>query len=189
MASRCRPSGCGGRGAGFYTGGIWRNGWVGSNFGFNQGFDLYVRPIPNNSREEMELRRRNPGVGVVAGTDEDGTLSAIEFLDAHRQDRFFLYVHYMDVHQYVYDQTAAELRFGNGLSDAYDSAINWVDRNIGWLIHEIEKRNLFRKTIVVVSADHGEGFTEHGGGHARTLYGELPHVPWIIALPFRLDEW
>jgi arylsulfatase A-like enzyme len=176
------------RAAGFQTAGIWRNAWVGSNFGFNQGFDLYVRPSPSQSPEKMELRRRNPGVGAVIGTDEDATLSALQFLDAHANDRFFLYVHYMDVHQYVYDQAAADLQFGNGLPDAYDSAINWVDRNVGTLMNHLDERGLFKKTIFVVAADHGEGFTEHGEGHARTLYREVTHVPWIIGLPFRLDH-
>jgi len=45
-----------------------------------------------------------------------------------------------------------------------------------------------KKTIVVLAADHGEGFWEHGEGHAHTLYREVSHVPWIIALPFLMPH-
>ncbi|HUO63465.1 MAG TPA: sulfatase [Terriglobales bacterium] len=175
------------RAAGFRTGGIWRNAWVGSNFNFGQGFELYIRPTPSERTDRMELRRRNPSVAAIAGTDEDATFSAVQFIEAHQSERFFLYVHYMDVHQYVYDQVAADLKFGSGLSDSYDSAINWVDRNVAAIGQALDEHQLTRKTLVVIAADHGEGFTEHGEGHARTLYSEVTHVPLILSLPFRLE--
>src|SRR4029077_8025880 len=52
--------------AGFRTAGIWRNGWVESYFGFDQGFDVYTRP---NSRDlPVEVARENPTV-TARGTD------------------------------------------------------------------------------------------------------------------------
>jgi len=176
------------RSAGFETAGIWRNSWVASNFGFNRGFDLYIKPVPGQIQEKMELSRRNPGVGALTGTDEDATMSGVEFIRTHAKVRFFLYLHYMDVHQYVFDQSAADLKFGNGLSDSYDSAIHWVDRNVGRMLQELDALDITRKTIVVIASDHGEGFSVHGEGHARTLYGEVTHVPLILSLPFRLKE-
>ena len=174
------------RDAGFQTAGIWRNGWVANNFGFDQGFDLYVKPVPSRTPERFE--RRSPSTHPLLGNDFDATEAAVEFLRAHTRDRFFLYVHYMDLHQYMYDQEAAKLAFGTSYSDAYDSALSWVDRNVGRLVEELQELDLLRRTLVVVASDHGEGFYEHGQeGHARTLYREVSEVPLVFSLPFALE--
>jgi arylsulfatase len=174
--------------AGFTTAGIWRNGWVGRNFGFAQGFDVYLRPDSKEDSLQVDLARGNPGVGTVTGTDQELTNSAIEFLRTHGDERFFLYIHYMDVHQYVFDQEAADLGFGNRLTDSYDASIRWVDGNLGRVVQELEDRKLLPRTIVVVAADHGEGFDSHGEGHARTLYRDVTHVPWLMSLPILLPK-
>jgi arylsulfatase A-like enzyme len=173
--------------AGFVTAGIFRNGWVDSNFGFAQGFDLYVNPTPR--KDPQGFRRPSPGARQLPGTDEDITHAAIEFLKRNQAERFLLYTHYMDVHQYAYDDAAAALGFGPSISDAYDASIHWVDSNIYALFAALDELDLLRKTLVVVAADHGEAFREHGGeGHARDLYLENTTVPLIFALPFRLPE-
>lgn len=170
------------RDAGFSTGGIWRNGWVAANFGFNQGFDLYVRPNPL-SRAGMQ--RGNPSARGLSGTDYDATQAAFGFLDTYKNDRWFLYMHYMDVHQYLYADSSPS--YGTRLLDFYDSSIHWTDRNIGFLMDALRDHNLIDKTLVVIMSDHGEGFWEHGQeGHARTLFKEVQHVPLLIIPPFKI---
>jgi arylsulfatase len=170
---------------GYVTAGIWRNGWVANNFGFDQGFDLYYRPSRN--RPVNAVRKHNPGVYRIPGTDLDATESAMEFILGNAHQRFFLYVHYMDVHQYLYADTSPD--FGTGFPDIYDSAIHWTDRNIKLLMELLEDQGLLDRTLVVISADHGEAFWEHGmEGHARTLYRETQEVPWIIVPPFEIDR-
>jgi arylsulfatase A-like enzyme len=170
--------------AGFYTTGVWRNGWVAPNFGFNQGFNTYVKPQPLAGPERFQ--KRTPSASPLIGTDEDLTMAAIEFLNAYGHKRFFLYLHLMDVHQYAYDEASA--KFGTSYSDVYDNAIHWVDRNVGALLNELQKRDLMRETVIAITSDHGEGFMEHGlEGHAKTLYREVAEVPFIVALPFELS--
>jgi arylsulfatase A-like enzyme len=172
---------------GFLTAGLFRNGWVDPNFGFGQGFDLYLNPTPR--RDPQGFRRPPPGVRRLPGTDQDLTYAAIEFLKRNGSERFMLYVHYMDVHQYSYDQEAAALRFGPSISDSYDAAIHWTDRNFYALIEAMDDLDLLEKTIVVVASDHGEAFREHGReGHAQDIYVETTHTPLIFMLPFRLSE-
>ena len=170
---------------GFRTTGIWRNGWVAPNFGFSQGFDTYARPIP--SGVSAKIRHEHPGA-TLAGSDVDATKAAIEFLRTVRADeRWFLYLHFMDVHQYVSDIESA--RFGTTYSDLYDNAIHWTDRNIAYLLADLRDRKLLDKTIIVIASDHGEAFREHGDeGHARNLYGEVIETPLIISLPFKLKD-
>lgn len=171
------------RDAGFRTAGIWRNGWVASNFGFSQGFETYQRPRPG--RVARSVRRENP-TSTLQGTDADIIRSAMEFLRLNRHERWFLYLHLMDVHQYVYDEEAA--LFGTTYSDLYNNSIRWVDRILGSLLRELERRNLRDKTLIVFASDHGEAFGEHGReGHARDVYSEVTETPFILSFPFRLE--
>ncbi len=171
--------------AGFRTIGIWRNGWVANNFGFAQGFDVYFRPQP--ARRALEVRRGNPSAHPLLGTDLDATEAAVEFMASHRNERLFLYLHYMDVHQYVYDEGSA--LFGTDYGDAYDNAIHWTDRNVNRLLAEADRLGLLERTLVVLASDHGEAFYEHGGeGHARNLYREVTRTPLLLWLPFRLER-
>jgi arylsulfatase A-like enzyme len=171
------------RDAGYRTFGIWRNGWVAPTFGFAQGFELYQSP--QASPIPASVRRENPTAGV-AGTDQDQVRSALQFFRTHGDERWFLYLHLMDVHQYVYDEQTGI--FGTSYSDIYDNSIRWVDRILGVLIQELDARGLRQKTLVVLAADHGEAFGEHGReGHARDVYGEVTTTPLILSFPFRLD--
>lgn len=172
------------REAGYTTAGVWRNGWVANNFGFAQGFDLYIRPRVNAKPDNV--KRNNPSAHALVGTDLDATESAIEFIRSNAADPFFLYVHYMDVHQYLYADVSPD--FGSSFSDIYDSSIYWTDRNVQYLMSELMAQGLLDDTLVVIGSDHGEAFFEHGEeGHARSLYRETQQVPLIIIPPFSLD--
>ena len=172
------------REAGFRTVGLWRNGWVEPNFGFAQGFDTYVRPTPGAERAEIQRHTRSPH--PLIGTDEDLTVAALDFLERFGEQRFFLYLHYMDLHQYVYDDKSPS--FGTSYSDAYDQSLHWTDRLIGALLLALERQGVLDRTLVVIASDHGEAFLEHGyEGHARNLYEEVTHVPLIILPPFLLE--
>ncbi len=168
--------------AGFKTAGIWRNGWVAPNFGFAQGFDYYVTP---NARLAPSAMRTKPIAGRIEGTDIDSIYTAIEFLRANRDQRFFLYVHMMDVHQYISTEETAI--FGTTYTDAYDNAIHWTDQQIGELMAELFRLGLQDRTLVAFASDHGEAFGEHGSeGHARDLYSEVVRTPFILSFPFKL---
>ena len=109
--------------AGFRTAGVFRNGWVMPNFGFAQGFDLYVRP--QASMHKAQVQRPNPSARTLQGTDLDATESAIQFIQSNLESRMFVYIHYMDVHQYLYDESST--LFGSDISDVYDNSIHWTE--------------------------------------------------------------
>jgi len=167
---------------GFTTGGIWRNGWVAANFGFNQGFDLYVRP---HGVKRLGMQLGNPSARNLQGTDYDATEAAFGFFDTYKKNRWFLYLHYMDVHQFLYADTSPV--YGTNVSDFYDSSIHWVDRNVKFLVDALHDHHMADKTMIVIMSDHGEGFWEHGQeGHARTLFREVQKVPLLIIPPFKI---
>ncbi len=171
--------------AGFRTAGIWRNGWIDPNFGFSQGFEIYLNPRSQRRQGARRVRLDNPNHSLD-GDDVDILDSAFQFLRTHGHERWFLYLHMMDVHQYAYSAESA--LFGTSYSDSYDNAIHWVDSLLGILFGELDEMGLRDRTLIVFSADHGEAFGEHDGeGHARNVYGEVTETPLILSFPFRLD--
>lgn len=171
------------REAGFYTAGLYRNGWVEPSFGFAQGFEVYDRPV--SRPPPPSVRRENPTI-MAGGTDADTLEAAIEFLRIYGNERWFLYLHLMDVHEYVYDEDTA--LFGTAYSDVYDNAIRRVTLIVGRLLGHLAHEGLLEKTLVVVGSDHGEAFGERGReGHARFVYRETTEVPLILGFPFRLE--
>lgn len=168
--------------SGFVTAGIWRNGWVAPNFGFGEGFEIYQSPI---GRQAPAAVRQAPIAGRIDGTDIDLVYSGIEFLRANGDRRWFLYLHMMDVHQYV--TTPDNAIFGSTYSDAYDNSIRWVDEQVGMIMAELHALDLAKKTIVVFVSDHGEAFGEHGTeGHARDIFSEAVRTPFILIPPFKM---
>ncbi len=171
------------REAGFRTAGLFRNGWVEGYFGFDQGFEVYDRPL--GLPPPLTVRRENPTISV-AGTDIDAIHTAVEFLRVYGRERWFLYLHLMDVHEYVYDEDTAV--FGTSFSDVYDNAILRQNLTLNELLVYMRDSGNLENTMIVIASDHGEAFGERGfEGHARKVYRESTEVPLIIAFPFRLE--
>ena len=121
-----------------------------------------------------------------------------------QQKKFFLWIHFMDVHEpYApphYENQHEMLYlitkyrdFPNMLSkeeiqkliDLYDLEIQYTDQAIQMMIQELQDMGKYENTIFIISADHGDAFGEHGalghGGKFRVqLYDEYIHVPFIV---------
>jgi arylsulfatase A-like enzyme len=70
------------------------------------------------------------------------------------------------------------------MSDAYDEGIRYVDDRLGEVLEALKQRGLYDNTLVIVTADHGEEFLEHGMlGHGESLYDEVIRVPLIVKFP------
>ncbi len=66
----------------------------------------------------------------------------------------------------------------------YEGEVAWTDAAIGELLATLEERGRLDNTLIIVTADHGEEFFEHGDrGHRRTLYDEVLRVPLLIVPP------
>ena len=171
------------REAGFQTIGVYRNGWVAPTFGFDQGFEVYQHP--GSAPLPPDVRVQNPTLGQK-GTDEGVFEAAAEFLRVEGRRRWFLYLHLMDLHEYLYDEESA--LFGSSYSDSYDNSIRWIDGLVETFLEHLSDQGYLENTLVVVASDHGEDFLERGfEGHGRKVYRESTEVPLLIAPPFRLD--
>jgi len=66
----------------------------------------------------------------------------------------------------------------------YDGEIRWTDEHLGRLFQLLKEEDLWDNTLLIVTADHGEEFFEHGQkGHYNNIYTENVHVPLIIKYP------
>jgi arylsulfatase A-like enzyme len=191
------------RAAGLRTAGFVTNVNVADRYGFGRGFEVY-RHLP-------ELASR-PGLHVPAG---ELHAEFLRWLDDHPGERFFAYLHATDPHGPYTPQPETMRRLGlpsdaeitsdrvragelprantrmtradtEYLRGLYEAEIAQLDAAIGRLVDELAGRGLLERTVVVLVADHGEEFHEHGGfGHGRTLFREQLHVPLIVRLPGR----
>jgi arylsulfatase A-like enzyme len=69
----------------------------------------------------------------------------------------------------------------------YLGEVAFMDAQIGRLVAELKALDLYDRAVIVVTADHGEEFWDHGGfEHGHTLYDELVGVPLIFKFPHDL---
>jgi arylsulfatase A-like enzyme len=161
------------------------------------------------SKETMAfLTREETEIKAEAGAITDFTL---RWVGSNFSGPSFLYVHFLDPHWpynppppfdksfdhrrdpplrarrveplqlIATDQNRAEI--GHTI-DRYDGEILYNDQEIGRLLAGLKQLGILDNALVIVTSDHGEEFWEHNqGGHDKTLYEEVVHVPFIMSWP------
>ena len=72
----------------------------------------------------------------------------------------------------------------NFLLNNYDRDITRLDQKIGKLFAALKEMNLYDKTLIIITADHGEAFGEHNLMlHGRSLFNNNLHVPLLVKYP------
>lgn len=72
--------------------------------------------------------------------------------------------------------------------DLYDTKIYFEDQFLNRIFNKLNELNLTRNTIIIITADHGEEFYEHGLFDHMQLYDEVLHIPLIIKVPSGHDK-
>ncbi len=157
---------------------------------------------------ETLLTRGFDGVDVVVNDAEERDVSsttssaqtgklALRALDAVASgDRpFYLWVHFFDVHEHLQieaddaDLVAAAAAGHLDLATIdgkYRALLGLVDREIGRILDEVEKRGLADRTAIIFFSDHGESLHEDPrlpDNHGMYVYQPLVHVPFAFHLP------
>ena len=128
----------------------------------------------------------------------DISRSVIQWVDKVHAP-FFLALNYFEVHEPTSVPRDWRQRFVGSQApqlqppqlqrkiDEYDAAVAYDDDRIQKLINELERHRLMDNTLLIVTADHGEGLGEHGLlVHGTALYYPLVHVPLIFYWPGHL---
>ena len=97
---------------------------------------------------------------------------------------FFAYAHYTDPHAY-YRPPPAFARFGNSSDkELYMGELLYSDFHLGRLLDWMKEAGWLDDTVVVITADHGEGLGAHQiSSHGQNLYQELINVPFLVFAP------
>ncbi len=185
-----------------------------AEFGIDRGFevyeDFYLRPSTVFASASVGYAVLNQIVGqpfhTVLRNDATTMTDRLLAWQAQLGERpFFAFVNYYDAHAYCEPPPDLEGRFGPGGGDArdwnardgakqadaiagfrndYDACLVYVDREIERLLDGLAARGVLDNTLVVITADHGEQFGEHGlTGHGNSLYRPNLHVPLLVVLP------
>jgi arylsulfatase A-like enzyme len=176
--------------AGWRTAAVTEAAMLAARVGFDRGFSHY--------RENLEKEPVDPPSYKAAHTTD----AAIAWLEQNRADRFFLFLHTYAVHfPYAAPQEYQFTTWKDGaierpLSAAplevalryrYAADVRYADVQVGRLVDALRRLDLTRRTIVVVTSDHGDAYGEHGTrGHGQTMYEEIMHIPLILWGPGQL---
>ncbi len=142
--------------------------------GLAQGFDVYDDQLSDDPRAQRGSAER-PADRVTDAALSWLNSNVIDMID---RQPFFVWVHYFDAH----DPYAPPSPFDASFADApYDGEIAFVDRELGRLLAALDSGGVGDRTLIVVTADHGEGLGEHGERtHAHLVYESTMHVPLIL---------
>jgi arylsulfatase A-like enzyme len=164
---------------GYATGGLFSFNYFapGDRRGFERGMDVY-----SAERGALHVAVNGP-MESRGSSSREMTDDAIAFVDAHKDRKFFLWLHYYDPHL-SYEPHAEVPSFGTSRPDLYDGEIRFTDLHLGRLLARLKELGLWERTAVVLTGDHGEGFGEHGvTEHGFDLYAPQTRVPFIVRVP------
>jgi arylsulfatase A-like enzyme len=147
------------------------------NAGFEQGFDKYEIVQGIVFKNETDPNVTSPKHEALA----EKLLSDPE-LDTKR---FFAWFHFLDPHDmYVSHEADGIPSYGPKPRDKYDAEVTFTDRYVGKLLDFVESKPWGKRTAVIVTADHGEAFGEHGQhAHGFELWENLVRVPMFLVVP------
>jgi len=177
---------------GFATLSIVNSGWVSQAVNFQQGFDGAVQFITGPCPPTFSYARQ----WIASHADQD-TFIFLHFMDPHQP--YGAPEPYNTMYDPGYSgrykntfggDIVEELRSGKmELSDSelrhiqalYDGEITYFDSVFEQFLGFLNEQEILDSTLIVLTADHGEEFMEHGGfEHGHSLYDEVIHVPLII---------
>jgi arylsulfatase A-like enzyme len=150
-------------------------------WGLDQGFDDY----------DIHLQTLHSMGGDPAATHGSSARQLadldVQYIQDHKNEKFFLWSHYYDTHFMFERHPEPETHFGDDELSMYDGEIRFTDIQLGRVFEALKQAGLWDKTIVIVTADHGDGFGEHGipknQRHGYHLYRTETKVPTLIRVP------
>jgi arylsulfatase A-like enzyme len=175
-----------------------------SNSGLDAGFDTYENPSAK--------RRRTPGEETTIAAQEwlrsrtdEPFFAWVHYFDTHTPyerlagDPWPLEID-AKLQSLLQDNGTADVRMDEIIEkpvrlngkvleiaeavNAYDNEIRRVDRQVAKLLLVLEEIGAANDTLVIFTADHGEGLGEHDYySHGLNLYEEQIHIPLIVRLP------
>jgi arylsulfatase A-like enzyme len=172
--------------AGYRTSAVVSSFVLSPRFGFGQGFGSFDSRFEDaRPRDARQTTARK----AFSRTADATTLVALDWLARRQRDRpFFLWVHYFDPHEPYAPPEAFRRRFRQTGPDEvaarYDGEVAFADEQLGRLLDALDQAGERTRTLVVLTADHGEGLGDHGHmTHSVNVYEEAVRVPLVFRWP------
>jgi arylsulfatase A-like enzyme len=186
---------------GFITAGFVANGYISGKFGFKRGWDHWTNYVREGKPNRAQFVADDVIKWLDKKPDDKPFFLYIQTIDPH--------VPYIPPNRYraLYDnepykgpviprdtaKLLEKVKSGSfkltprdkiRLEALYDGEISYHDFHLARIYNALKEKGLLENTLIVVTADHGEEFFDHGKvGHGHSMYNELLHVPLIIRLP------
>lgn len=188
---------------GILTAGFHSNAYLCSFFGWNRGWDTYYDSMDVEVTDEVPYIKASVLNAKVAA-----------WLSKQKGDKpFLLWLHYMDVHEpyvperkyvdavdpsidltddkmfalfkdVVLKRDVSDKKTVELLKKLYLAHLREIDEATKEFFGILEKMGLLEDSVIIITADHGDEFGEHGGlSHDGKMYSELLNVPLIIFDP------
>jgi choline-sulfatase len=159
------------KGKGYATGGAVSAYVLQGKMGLSTGFDFY---------EDSVEFKTGTGLGGLQRPGGETLRLSLDWLRSVKDKPFFFFFHIYEPHT-PYTPPAP---FASRYASKYDGEIAEADRIVGELLAELEKLDVYKRAIVILLSDHGEGLNDHGEEeHGVLLYNEAIHVPLLLKLP------
>lgn len=103
-------------------------------------------------------------------------------------DRMFLWAWFSNPHSPYYNGDPMPAQGTAGDFGRHLEALAMTDHAIGELLAALDKTGRLEKTLIVLVADHGEAFGEHGHtNHGHSIFEEQVNVPLIFYRPGAIE--
>jgi arylsulfatase A-like enzyme/Tfp pilus assembly protein PilF len=157
--------------AGFATGGAVSAYVLRAQTGIARGFDSWD--------DALTIDAADPSLGDLQRDGAVAVESLLRFTGAHRDRRFFAFLHLYEPHSPWAPPPAYR-----DLASPYDGDVAYADELVGRFVDGLAAQGLTERIVLAVTSDHGEGLGDHGEQeHGIFLYREAVHVPLLLRLP------
>ncbi|MCA9537751.1 MAG: sulfatase [Myxococcales bacterium] len=189
--------------AGYKTAGFVSNGYVSERWNFNQGFadkDFVnfiregkannAKAVFNAAKGYIEANKGTPFYLYLGTSDPHVTYRAHkEFIDQYDREgnyggRYKKALSGDELGKIKGKKTPPSERDQHRIEALYENEVAFNDKWFGQLVETLKAQGIYDETMIIVSADHGDEFWEHGScGHGHSLNQELVNVPLVIRAP------
>ena len=166
------------------------NYWLGSNL-LEYSSNAYDLVLFDNDNEPVKV----PGYRIDGLTDR-----AIQYIDSHRNNPFFLFLSFLEPHiqnhtnsypapynyehRYISSWIPPDLLSLNGSTHqhlaGYYGMVKRLDEALGRLIEALMSLDIFENTIVLFASDHGDHFMTRNTTHKNSIHESSIRLPVVI---------
>lgn len=189
--------------SGITTAAFHSNPYLCNYFGWNRGWDIFYDSMQDEVSDKMPYIK-----GEEINHKVDEWLSSYTKNDNYRP--FFLWTHYMDIHEpyipakeylnkvdssinlsedemlnlfkeVILKRDVSDKKIVKLLKKLYDAEVRETDDYVKEFFKILEKYDILRDSVIIITADHGDEFGEHNGlSHDGKMYSELINSPLLI---------